>query len=77
MSKARISIGESERQLGLFFVAISRVRCLEDLALERPINADRLASARAAEALPDLHRHRAIMAINKRIAIMTGAVGDD
>ena len=33
-------------------------------------------SARAAEALPDLHRHRAITAIHKWIAIMPKAVGD-
>ena len=52
LCKARVSVGDLERQLGLLFVAISRVRCLEDLALERPINADRLTRISNSKNLP-------------------------
>ena len=52
LQRVRINVGEYERQLGLLFVANSRVRRLEDLSLERPINGDRLDKIASSRNLP-------------------------
>ena len=42
LARALLSVGSTEKQLGLFFVAVSRVRGLQDLAFMSPMNGDRL-----------------------------------
>ena len=49
---ASIEIGDIEKQLGLLFVAISRVRRLDDLCLLRPLSGDRLLKMIHHSALP-------------------------
>ena len=44
LAKAVLGVGDLERQLGLLFVAISRVKRTEDFALVAPVALDRLRS---------------------------------
>lgn len=52
LSRAQISISDFERQLGLLFVAISRVRRMEDMALVKPMHGDRLSKITYHRSMP-------------------------